>query len=1461
MSFKAQMERCGWPRLRALREGDGEDEVLLIDASSVIFHCARETTSFGLGGGFAADATTAAAAAPDQEEVLYGRVLQYASRLVKTGLRCVAVLDGPEGVRNGKRRARQPGEVDVLEPPSLYAVALHALVDAGVELTQAKTSSLGPLLALSMQLRRKLFAVLTSDTELFVYDTIERLCFVSDAVVAAEGVTFVVWDSQEAWGRWKGSLGELPPAAQIWRGQCPLPQRATVAALMKPANSNPARSIPWAASAALRLVPDEPLAVDWFQTTLGLRRFDDAALASVQASVQAYIDESKQATEPLETLTEEAVPGSRPAGIAPDPKATLAALAEADERAAAAAVAEALENVDLETSNLVDVGSGLNSQDWADFDAKDIVARARGGASYKIMQILEPLPMMGGGGLGAAVPALERDVVFEYFYVQRKEGRALYKELMGTVFKEEYDLISKDKKAKKATDAKTPQQILDEAVAERGEPGKATVQWLRAVDRGQPEDLLALRRAARRVGPGSVEAAVGEALWCTAKDVAREQAESKSFLCSNRGTAYGPPRRYPHQQQVYELLEQHLRGMTSPVVSDRPLPLHIILNTPTGSGKTFTAIMLQLQLLANLDADPGPIILYSVPTKQVLKRVGQECEAHKIVYWTASAAGDEFLVRRPYSIRTQRNRKEKTKGKDGEMKEEKTAGTSSPLIMDQLHEKAHLGRVNYDRGGGKPEIIVADVFAASSMLHAARKEPKNSPFHIDNIIVYFDEPNMGIRLNPLVLKAAQGIMASRPASCVLASATLPPWPLLPSWWTGGGAAAQRLTITQEPYELPLSTLSLLDMDRRELRPVSVLELFENPAELEQSLNTRPITGVLLLRHLTMEHGLALQAAASSSARGEEAVDAWATLHGEVRELRQSLEPIFRNLSEDTEVFDALRQQWAAKNEARVQPASGLRGALSKNSGITMVATLNPRKAALELAGWRNENGEVTETWTNAKHALRGRWKEAERVAKAAEKEAGRSRAKTEDDAPPGADEATTGSFTIRKGVTVMLNEDIDEDSLVMLSQGVAYACGDGSEGPVVKRLYQQALLHIPEDGVGRGGMVPPINVLVVDYSSIYGTDCPAVDTVVLIDDLGELLSWEDHQQFIGRLRRDGSAVFCSDRTLRAATNGLGPRPPSAVATVAAEGAAAATPERLQECGATAQQLLTAVLDLAPAEDAASMTEHVKAWAAPLQSLVQEGAKRHAAFLRGAEGTLVRKATLASVGAVLEGLLAGGVVSNAAVLDWWTGAKKRGKAANALDARAAELASKASALGKRLKAEAEAEEEEEEEEEEDPLVVELREFASKHTPEETAAKLRSLKTQGKQHELYILVEALLDAEKGQLPKQLKARLPFFAALLAGEPEGAERGKAQLALLAALEQLIAGAEEPAKLAKELPALLNLAYDEDVLEEGPVVHWHKTQASAKKLGVEPAAAAAIRSAAQPFIDWLAEAEEDDD
>ena len=140
----------------------------------------------------------------------------------------------------------------------------------------------------------------------------------------------------------------------------------------------------------------------------------------------------------------------------------------------------------------------------------------------------------------------------------------------------------------------------------------------------------------------------------------------------------------------------------------------------------------------------------------------------------------------------------------------------------------------------------------------------------------------------------------------------------------------------------------------------------------------------------------------------------------------------------------------------------------------------------------------------------------------------------EDDAKDG-DDGAVGIVTLRPMLKISLAEALEADinTLVMLSKGIAYACGSGTE-PMVKRLYNQALLTVPDSLRGRS---PPLNVLVVDYSSIYGTDCPAVDTLLLQEDLGRLLAWEDLQQFLGRLRRDGTAVFYSKKTIRRAALG------------------------------------------------------------------------------------------------------------------------------------------------------------------------------------------------------------------------------------------------------------------------------------------------------------------------------------
>jgi hypothetical protein len=195
---------------------------------------------------------------------------------------------------------------------------------------------------------------------------------------------------------------------------------------------------------------------------------------------------------------------------------------------------------------------------------------------------------------------------------------------------------------------------------------------------------------------------------------------------------------------------------------------------------------------------------------------------------------------------------------------------------------------------------------------------------------------------------------------------------------------------------------------------------------------------------------------------------------------------------------------------------------------------SPALPGRPAAGSKDARAEIA--WGDAKAEIRAKVSAAKAAAAQQAKDSRRTQKKTDDDAKPG---STGGEaavvVTLRTGLWVSVEEasETEDDVLVMLSKGIAYATAEGTE-PLVKRLYQQALLYIPESKV----QLPPIHVLAVDYSSIYGTDCAAVDTIVMCEDLGKVLSWEDHQQFIGRLRRDGTAIYPSLAMLRYATTGV-----------------------------------------------------------------------------------------------------------------------------------------------------------------------------------------------------------------------------------------------------------------------------------------------------------------------------------
>ena len=139
-------------------------------------------------------------------------------------------------------------------------------------------------------------------------------------------------------------------------------------------------------------------------------------------------------------------------------------------------------------------------------------------------------------------------------------------------------------------------------------------------------------------------------------------------------------------------------------------------------------------------------------------------------------------------------------------------------------------------------------------------------------------------------------------------------------------------------------------------------------------------------------------------------------------------------------------------------------------------------------------------------------------------------------------------------LTVAETKDMLDDTLAYLSHGIVMAHATADKGMLTQ--FQKVVLSRPDRILDK--KVPPLHILVVDYSSIYGMDCPAVDTLILCDDLGDALSWDDMQQFLGRLRRDGTAIFTSRTNLARAVFGA---------------------ERLEEWTADLAQSLEAAQDL------------------------------------------------------------------------------------------------------------------------------------------------------------------------------------------------------------------------------------------------------------------------------------------
>jgi translation initiation factor 5 len=159
---------------------------------------------------------------------------------------------------------------------------------------------------------------------------------------------------------------------------------------------------------------------------------------------------------------------------------------------------------------------------------------------------------------------------------------------------------------------------------------------------------------------------------------------------------------------------------------------------------------------------------------------------------------------------------------------------------------------------------------------------------------------------------------------------------------------------------------------------------------------------------------------------------------------------------------------------------------------------------------------------------------------------------------------------------------------------------------------------------------------------------------------------------------------------------------------------------------------------------------------------------------------------------------------------------------------------------------------------DPVVLAVRELAAApdgYNPKKVTSKLKQLGFEDHPAKRARLVYLALFGNLGthKLGPQIEAHAEVLQA------EAGEDTTKQIGQLLALEYLV-GVALPDKTRQTAVALKAL-YDEDVVDEGCIQYWHEKEGAAKVLGVPPDAALAVRIAAKPFVDWLAEASDEED
>jgi hypothetical protein len=231
------------------------------------------------------------------------------------------------------------------------------------------------------------------------------------------------------------------------------------------------------------------------------------------------------------------------------------------------------------------------------------------------------------------------------------------------------------------------------------------------------------------------------------------------------------------------------------------------------------------------------------------------------------------------------------------------------------------------------------------------------------MVLFIDEPNMGI-INPDIQGCIQDILALKPSVSILASATLGDWATIPEWWQG--SPGQLHIISSSPFEQSCLEMLNANQEVKRIHKLTPIDLVKSSDELYTTLgqlNTRQ--RAVVARYFSRDQIIKL----TGADRGLKLP--------ELRE--QYLIPLLASCGQ-TDIMKKLQPD----NSGELY--SKFRNCLSK-SGMTLVASVNPFKTAMDLCCFKSE-----EDYFKAKHDMQSlarncisaeqkRQKAAERAAK------------------------------------------------------------------------------------------------------------------------------------------------------------------------------------------------------------------------------------------------------------------------------------------------------------------------------------------------------------------------------------------------------------------------------------------------------------------------------------------------